>query len=177
MPKPGGSLKDSAAPAAMPCRSGVACFMSRKTTVARADHPNKTTSKPRRNENDALFGQAMNDIAAKAKDEAVKAPGMCNGRSAKRLKTDGGELAVDAPRGRSGGLAPHFLPRRSVPSPDSGAGSSPQSTPSTTRNGSAGAALPRSRSSAGQLSERRRRRLRSRRIERNPAAEMRPPAR
>lgn len=111
------------------------------------------------------------------RNEAVKAPGIRNGRSAKSAKTDEGGLEIDAPRGRSGGLAPHFLPRRSVPSPDSGAGSSPQSTPSTTRNGSAGAALPRSRSSAGQLSERRRRRLRSRRIERNPAAEMRPPAR
>lgn len=111
------------------------------------------------------------------RNEVVKAPGIRNGRSAKSAKTDEGGLEIDAPRGRSGGLAPHFLPRRSVPSPDSGAGSSPQSAPSTTRNGSAGAALPRSRSSAGQLSERRRRRLRSRRIERNPAAEMRPPAR
>lgn len=101
MPKPGGSLKDSAAPAAMPCRSGVACFMSRKTTIARADHPNKTTAKPRRNENDALFGQAMNDKAAKAKDEAVKAPAYeTAGRQSPRRPTTAGlrstRLGVEA---------------------------------------------------------------------------------
>lgn len=111
------------------------------------------------------------------RNEVVKAPDIRNGGSAKSAKTDEGGLEIDAPRTRSGVFAPHFLPQHGVPWADSSAGSSPQSAPSTTRNGSAGAALPRPRSSAGQLSERRRRRLRSRRIERNPAAEIRPPAR
>lgn len=118
------------------------------------------------------------DAAAGAKKRGHrKAPDIRNGGSAKSAKTDEGGLEIDAPRTRSGVFAPHFLPQHGVPWADSSAGSSPQSAPSTTRNGSAGAALPRPRSSAGQLSERRRRRLRSRRIERNPAAEIRPPAR
>lgn len=118
------------------------------------------------------------DAAAGAKKRGRrKAPDIRNGGSAKSAKTDEGGLEIDAPRTRSGVFAPHFLPQHGVPWADSSAGSSPQSAPSTTRNGSAGAALPRPRSSAGQLSERRRRRLRSRRIERNPAAEIRPPAR
>lgn len=117
------------------------------------------------------------DAAAGAKKRGRrKAPDIRNGGSAKSAKTDEGGLEIDAPRTRSGVFAPHFLPQHGVPWADSSAGSSPQSAPSTTRNGSAGAALPRPRSS-GQLSERRRRRLRSRRIERNPAAEIRPPAR
>ena len=118
------------------------------------------------------------DAAAGAKKRGRrKAPDIRNGGSAKSAKTDEGGLEIDAPRTRSGVFAPHFLPQHGVPWADSSAGSSPQSAPSTTCNGSAGAALPRPRSSAGQLSERRRRRLRSRRIERNPAAEIRPPAR
>lgn len=118
------------------------------------------------------------DAAAEAKKRGRrKAPDIRNGGSAKSAKTDEGGLEIDAPRTRSGVFAPHFLPQHGVPWADSSAGSSPQSAPPTTRNGSAGAALPRPRSSAGQLSERRRRRLRSRRIERNPAAEIRPPAR
>ncbi len=118
------------------------------------------------------------DAAAGAKKRGRrKAPDIRNGGSAKSAKTDEGGLEIDAPRTRSGVFAPHFLPQHGVPWADSSAGSSPQSAPPTTRNGSAGAALPRPRSSAGQLSERRRRRLRSRRIERNPAAEIRPPAR
>lgn len=118
------------------------------------------------------------DAAAGAKKRGRrKAPDIRNGGSAKSAKTDEGGLEIDAPRTRSGVFAPHFLPQHGVPWADSSAGSSPQSAPSTTRNGSAGAALPRPRSSAGQLSERRRRRLRSRRIERNAAAEIRPPAR
>lgn len=118
------------------------------------------------------------DAAAGAKKRGRrKAPDIRNGGSAKSAKTDEGGLEIDAPRTRSGVFAPHFLPQHGVPWADSSAGSSPQSASSTTRNGSAGAALPRPRSSAGQLSERRRRRLRSRRIERNPAAEIRPPAR
>lgn len=118
------------------------------------------------------------DAAAGAKKRGRrKAPDIRNGGLAKSAKTDEGGLEIDAPRTRSGVFAPHFLPQHGVPWADSSAGSSPQSAPSTTRNGSAGAALPRPRSSAGQLSERRRRRLRNRRIERNPAAEIRPPAR
>lgn len=118
------------------------------------------------------------DAAAGAKKRGRrKAPDIRNGGSAKSAKTDEGGLEIDALRARSGVFALHFLPKHGVPWADSSAGSSPQSAPSTTRNGSAGAALPRPRSSAGQLSERRRRRLRSRRIERNPAAEIRPPAR
>lgn len=118
------------------------------------------------------------DAAAGAKKRGRrKAPDIRNGGSAKSAKTDEGGLEIDAPRTRSGVFALHFLPKHGVPWADSSAGSSPRSAPSTTRNGSAGAALPRPRSSAGQLSERRRRRLRSRRIERNPAAEIRPPAR
>ena len=118
------------------------------------------------------------DAAAGAKKRGRrKAPDIRNGGSAKSAKTDEGGLEIDAPRTRSGVFAPHFLPQHGVPWADSSAGSSPQSAPPTTRNGSAGAALPRPRSSAGQLSERRRRRLRSRRIERKPAAEIRPPAR
>ena len=118
------------------------------------------------------------DAAAGAKKRGRrKAPDIRNGGSAKSAKTDEGGLEIDAPRTRSGVFAPHFLPQHGVLWADSSAGSSPQSAPPTTRNGSAGAALPRPRSSAGQLSERRRRRLRSRRIERNPAAEIRPPAR
>lgn len=118
------------------------------------------------------------DAAAGAKKRGRrKAPDIRNGGSAKSAKTDEGGLEIDAPRTRSGVFAPHFLPQHGVPWADSSAGSSPQSAPPTTRNGSAGTALPRPRSSAGQLSERRRRRLRSRRIERNPAAEIRPPAR
>lgn len=118
------------------------------------------------------------DAAAGAKKRGRrKAPDIRNGGSAKSAKTDDCGLEIDALRVRSGGFAPPHLTKHGVPSADSGAGSSPQSAPSTTRNGSAGAALPRPRSSAGQLSERRRRRLRNRRIERNPAAEIRPPAR
>lgn len=118
------------------------------------------------------------DAAAGAKKRSRrKAPDIRNGRSAKSAKTDEGGLEIDALRARSGVFALHFLPKHGVSWADSSACSSPQSAPSTTRNGSAGAALPRPRSSAGQLSERRRRRLRSRRIERNPAAEIRPPAR
>ena len=118
------------------------------------------------------------DAAAGAKKRGRrKAPDIRNGGSAKSAKTDEGGLEIDAPRTRSGVFAPHFLPQHGVPWADSSAGSSPQSAPSTTRNGSAGAALPRPRRSAGQPPERRRRRLRSRRIERNPAAEIRPPAR
>lgn len=118
------------------------------------------------------------DAAAGAKKRGRrKAPDIRNGGSAKSAKTDDCGLEIDALRARSGVFALHFLPKHGVPWVDSSAGSSPRSAPSTTRNGSAGAALPRPRSSAGQLSERRRRRLRSRRIERNPAAEIRPPAR
>lgn len=118
------------------------------------------------------------DAAAGAKKRGRrKAPDIRNGGSAKSAKTDEGGLEIDAPRTRSGGFSLHFLPKHGVPWADSSAGSSPRSAPSTTRNESAGAALPRPRSSAGQPSERRRRRLRSRRIERNPAAEIRPPAR
>lgn len=122
-------------------------------------------------------GERDDATAGAKKRGRRKAPDIRNGGSAKSAKTDEGGLEIDAPRTRSCVFAPHFLPQHGVPWADSSAGSSPQSAPSTTRNGSAGAALPRPRSSAGQLSERRRRRLRSRRIERNPAAEIRPPAR